>query len=147
MLGNYQRDDAVGGQLWDLFRPHAEGVDDMSSMSWDSFRAAALALTGQHSVVFDDLNETSANGKPYSFVGKLIFLNDGEGNDHAAVFLCSPNVNSLDEMFDQKASVQDMKRTDACRLRMLQNEAHLRHFKDSSTEVSGSALSNACCVH
>jgi hypothetical protein len=127
----------VGKTLTDRFRISSAGIDGVSGMDWDEFHTAAL-VTSEHqqSFCFETKNEFSKSGKPFSYVGKILFLKNESGFDHAAVFLGSPNVNTLEEMYDQGVSVGDLKNKDDSRMQMLLNQASMKHFQESSSEVS-----------
>ena len=134
----------IGSDLKERFRISAPTLDDVSDMDWDAFRTATLIATEcQHSFCFETINDFSRNGESYSFIGKILFLKNESGVDHAAVFLCSPNVNTLEDLYDQRVSIKDLKGKDNSRLQMLLNQANMKHFQESSTEVN-SALHSSC---
>ena len=126
----------VGTNVTDGFRISAAGIEGISDMDWDAFHTAALVTTEkQHSFFFEASNEFTKSGKAYSYVGKILFLKDESGVDHAAVFLCSPNVDTVEEMYDQGVSIKDLKNKDDSRMQMLLNQANVKHFQASSSEV------------
>jgi len=111
-------------------------------MDWDAFHTAALVTTEkQHSFFFEASNEFTKSGKAYSYVGKILFLKDESGVDHAAVFLCSPNVDTVEEMYDQGVSIKDLKNKDDSRMQMLLNQANVTHLQASSSKVCVCVLS------
>jgi hypothetical protein len=127
----------VGSKLTDKFRISAVGMDCTPGMDWDEFHTAALlTIANQQSCTFDAINAFTKSGKPCSYVGKIIFLTNEFGVDHAAVFLCSPNVDTLEEMCDQDVSVNDLKNKDDSRMQMLLNRANMKHFEESALKVS-----------
>jgi hypothetical protein len=126
----------LGSNLWDIFRLPTAGMDGASAMNWDDFRAAVILNSkGQFSFRFESINETTKSGKVYSYIGKIIFLKNEFGEETSALFLCSPDASSLDDMYDQGVSIQDLKNTDESRLQMLLNDANTNFYKTSSTEV------------
>ena len=128
------------GNLSDWFRVSAPGIEGVSGMEWDTFQTAALVTSEKGQCFFFETKKCfTKSGKPLSYVGKIVFLKNGLGEDHAAVFLCSPNVDTLEQMYDQGVSVQDLKGRDDCRLQMLLNQANLDHFQSSSSEVIASS--------
>jgi len=127
----------VGSKLTDKFRISAVGMDCTHGMDWDEFYTAVLlTIANQQSCTFDSIDEFTKSGKPCSYVGKILLLTNEFGVDHAAVFLCSPNVDTLEEMYDQDVSVNDLKNKDDSRMQMLLNRANMKHFEESALKVS-----------
>ena len=119
------------------YRISAPGIiDGITDMDWDSFHAATqVVIEKQHSFYFESRKEFTRSGKSYSYVGKILFLQDDLGVDHAAVFLCSPNVHTIEEMYDQRLSIKDLKGRDDCRMQMLLNQSNVEYFQATSAEV------------
>jgi hypothetical protein len=137
----------VGSKVTDKFRISAVRLDGThtSGEDWDKFYIMALLACGnQESFIFDAINEFTKSGKPRSYVGKIIFLKNESGLDHAAVFLCSPNVDTMEEMCDQDVSVNDLKNKDDSRMQMLLNRANMKHFEESSLKVGSTAFVLYC---
>ena len=135
-------DSSIGTILSDVFRISAAGIEGISDMDWDAFHTAALVTTEkQHSFFFEANNAFTKSGKPHSYVGKILFLKNEFGVDHAAVFLCSPNVDTVEEMYDQGVSIKDLKNKDDSRMQMLLNQANVTHLQASSSKVCVCVLS------
>ena len=118
------------------FRISAPGIDGISGMDWDTFHTAVLVTSdNQQLFCFETVNEFTKSGKPYSYVGNILFLKNSMSIEQAAVFLCSPHVETLEDMYDQGVSIKDLKNKDECRMQMLLNQANVKHFQESSTEV------------
>jgi hypothetical protein len=127
----------TGSNVKDQFLVSAADIDSITTMSWNDFHTAVLvANVKQQSIYFETKDEFTRSGKSFSYVGKLLFLKNESGVDHAAVFLCSPKVETLEEMYDQGVSIGDLKNKDESRMQMLLNQANMTHFKESSSEVS-----------
>jgi hypothetical protein len=131
----------IGRKVTDKFRILAVGMDCTSGMDWDEFYTMALlTIANQQSFVFEAINEFTKSGKSCSYVGKILFLKNEFGIDNAAVFLCSPNVDTLEEMYDQEVSVNDLKNKDDSRMQMLLNRANMKHFEESALKVSSTEM-------
>jgi hypothetical protein len=126
----------LGSKLWDIFHMSTAGMEGATAMEWDDFRAAvALNSNGQFSFRFESINEVTKSGKVYSYVGRILFLKNDNGEENSALFLCSPDANSLDDMADQGVSIQDLKNSDESRLQRLLSDANTNFYKTSSSEV------------
>ena len=124
-------------KLTEVFCLRVTGSDEEVT-TWEALRIALeTCSSSQHAFCFETLHAVTRNGNAFSFVGKIILL-----NNHAAVFLCSPNAESLADMYDQEASIRDMKRADESRLQMLLNEKNVQYFKDLTSEVCATTVAS-----